>query len=200
MKKSSTVIDFNKDTTVMFGEEQKLIKTTSGHYAIPLTKKRKTIEDSSDEEIETVFACVNTTAPSENEIVKLHRQFGHCHESRLMRLIDSSKIWNDSKQVSRMVKEISENCDVCKRYKKGKLKPIVSIPLASEFNQTVVMDLITYEQGVWVLHSIDLFSRYPTACVRRSKKQDAMVDAILKISISYFGFGQPRKFLADQSR
>ena len=27
--KSSTVIDFNKDMAVMFGEEQKLIKTTS---------------------------------------------------------------------------------------------------------------------------------------------------------------------------
>ena len=31
MKKSSTVIDFDKDTAVMFGEKLKLIKTTSGH-------------------------------------------------------------------------------------------------------------------------------------------------------------------------
>ena len=44
MKKSSTVIDFDKDTAVMFGEKQKLIKTTSGHYAILLTNKRKIIE------------------------------------------------------------------------------------------------------------------------------------------------------------
>ena len=72
---------------------------------------------------------------------------------------------------------------------------MVSIPLASEFNQIVAMDLITYEQGVWILHLIDLFSRYSVACVRRSKKQDVMVDAIMKIWISYFG--QPRKFFAD---
>lgn len=195
MKKSSTVIDFNKDTAVMFGEEQKLIKTSSGHYAIPLTKKRKIIEDSRTEEMKSVFACVNAVAPSKDDIKKLHRQFGHCHESRLLRLIDSSKLWGDMKLVSKIVQDVSENCDICKRYKRRQLRPVVSIPLASEFNQTVAMDLITYEQGVWILHLIDLFSRYSAACVRRSKKQDVMVDAIMKVWISYFG--QPRKFLAD---
>ena len=33
MKKSSTVIDFDKDTALMFGKQQPLVKTTSGHYA-----------------------------------------------------------------------------------------------------------------------------------------------------------------------
>ena len=195
MKKSSTVIDFNKDTAVMFGEEQKLIKTTSGHYAIPLTNKRKIIEDNRTEEMKSVLVCVNTVSPSENEIKKLHRQFGHCHESRLLRLIESSKLWSDMKQVSRIVKEVSESCDVCKRYRRRQLRPVVSIPLASEFNQTVAMDLITIEQGVWILHLIDLFSRYSAACVRRSKKQDVMIDAIMKIWISYFG--QSKRYLAD---
>ena len=41
-----------------------------------------------------------------------------------------------------------------------------------------------------------MFSRYSVACVRRSKKQDVMIDAIMKIWISYFG--QPRRFLADK--
>ena len=94
-----------------------------------------------------------------------------------------------------MLKDVSESCDTCKRYQRRKLKPIVSIPLASEFNETVEMDLITYEQGVWVLHLIDLFSRYSAACVVRSKKQEVMIDAIMKIWISYFG--QSKKYLAD---
>lgn len=153
------------------------------------------IEDSPKEEAKTVFSCLNTAIPSEKDIIKLHRQFGHCHESRLIRLIDSSKIWRNTEQISKIVKEVSENCDVCKRYKRRKLRPIVSIPLASEFNQIVAMDLITYEQGIWILHLIDLFSRYSVACVRRSKKQEVMIDAIMKMWISYFG--QPRKFLAD---
>ena len=136
-----------------------------------------------------------TTSPSTNNIIKLHRQFVHYKESRLLKLIESFKIWNDKEQVSKIVKDVSENCDTWKRYKRRSLKPVVSLPLASEFNQTVAMDLITYEKGVWILHLTDLLSRYSVACVRRSKKQDVMVDAIMKIWISYFG--QPRWFLAD---
>ena len=62
MKKSSTVIDFTKDTAVMFGEEQKLIKTPSGHYAIPLTNKRKLIEVHQHEKPLDVLACFNAIA------------------------------------------------------------------------------------------------------------------------------------------
>ena len=94
-----------------------------------------------------------------------------------------------------MVHEVSSNCDTCKRYRKRNLKPIVSLPLASQFNHTVAMDLITYKQVVWILHLIDLFSRYSVACVRTSKKQEVMIDAFLKTWISYFG--HPKKFLAD---
>ena len=70
-------------------------------------------------------------------MVKLHRQFGHCHESRLMKLIESSNIWNNKEQILKMVKDVSENCTTCKRYKRRKMKPIVSLPLASEFNHKV---------------------------------------------------------------
>ena len=62
-----------------------------------------------------------------------------------MKLIESSNIWNNKQQILKMVKDVSENCTICKRYKRRKLKPIVSLPLASEFNHTVAMDLITYE-------------------------------------------------------
>lgn len=57
------------------------------------------------------------------------------------------------------------------------------------------MDLITYQQGVWILHLVDVFSRYSVACVRTSKKPSSIIDAILKTWISYFG--QPQRFLAD---
>ena len=93
------------------------------------------------------------------------------------------------------MKDVPENCDTCKRYKRRSLKPIVSLSLASEFHQTVAMDQITYEEGVWILNLIDLFSRYSVACVRRSKKQDVMIHAIMKRWISYFG--KPRRLLAD---
>ena len=41
MKKAETVLNFNEDSVTMFGEQQHLLKTSSGHYAIPLTIKEK---------------------------------------------------------------------------------------------------------------------------------------------------------------
>ena len=97
--------------------------------------------------------------------------------------------------MSKILKDVSENCDTYKQYERRSLKPVFSLPLALEFNQTVAMDLIKYQQGVRVLHLIDLFSRYSVACVRRSKKQDVMIHAIMKTWISYFG--QPKRFIAE---
>ena len=80
-------------------------------------------------------------------------------------------------------------------YKRVSSRTIVCLPLASNFNGTVAMDLITYKQGVGILHMIDVFSRYSVACVRRSKKPESITNVILKTWMSYFG--QPKWFLAN---
>ena len=72
---------------------------------------------------------------------------------------------------------------------------MTSLPLANEFNDVVAMDLIVITHGVYILHLIDLFTRYSVACVRNSKRANQIVDAIMKIWVSYFGTA--RCFLAD---
>ena len=106
-----------------------------------------------------------------------------------------SELWQNDDEVLNLVDEISSKCDICKEYKKAPLRPVVGLPLANEFNHTVAMDLITIPQGGWILHLVDVFSRYSVACVRRSKKPASIIDAILKPWISYFGY--PQRFLAD---
>ena len=118
---------------------------------------------------------------------KLHRQFSHCS------VIVSSGI-PDSDILS-LVDSISDTCQICKVYKKPGPKPVVGLPLASQFNHTVAMDLKSYANGVWILHLIDTFTRYSAACVVKSKDEDMVVEAILKILISYFG--RPKQFYAD---
>ena len=145
MKKSSTVIDFDKDTAMMFGKQQPLVKTTSGQYAIPLTKRQQIVETCPTEEVQSVLICTNNSL-TKKEIIKLHREFGQCNEQKLLKLIESAAIWEDRDETKVLVIEVSEECVICKWYKKRKLRPTVSIPLASEFNHTVAMDLITYEQ------------------------------------------------------
>ena len=119
MKKSSTIIDFDKDTAMMFEKQQPLVKTTSGNSAIPLTKRQQIVETCPTEEVQTVLICTNNS-PTKKEIIKLNRQFGHCSEQKLMKLIESAAIWEDGEKMKKWVTEVSEECVICKRYKKKK--------------------------------------------------------------------------------
>ena len=81
---------------------------------------------------------------------------------------------------------MTENCEICKRYKKPPPIPIVGLPLATTLNECVAMDLIVIK-GKYVLHLIDVFTRFSLGCVRNSKKQEVITDAIMKIWIGFFG-------------
>ena len=70
MKMSSTIIDFDKGTAMMFGKQQLLVKT-SGHYAIPLTKRQQIVETCPTEEVQNVLISTNNS-PTKKEIIKLH--------------------------------------------------------------------------------------------------------------------------------
>ena len=73
MKKSSTIIDFDKDTAILFGKQQLLVKTTSGHYAIPLRKRQQIVETCPTEEVQNILICTNNS-PTKKEIIKLRCQ------------------------------------------------------------------------------------------------------------------------------
>ena len=76
--------------------------------------------------------------------LKLYKQFFHCRVEKLVKLIKMSKLWpeEEEKVLGKEVKTISENFNICKIYKKSPSVPLVSIPLASSFNDVVAMDLI----------------------------------------------------------
>jgi len=197
LKMAGTVLDFNHDSALMFGEQQTLIATESGHYAIPLTPAVDSMQ------IDEQITLLNKVHKDENAFdtrksaEKLHRQFGHCSAERLTRLIQTSKLWNEEneKLLSDEVTRVSKECNICKQYKKAPPTPVVCLPLANEFNDVVAMDLIVMKHGVYILHIIDLFTRYSVACVRTSKRPNQIIDAIMKTWVSYFG--TPRRFLAD---
>ena len=196
LKKAKSKFDFDNDSAIIFGEEIRLISTKSGHYAIALNAMKN-----GDEQYHLSLMSTNgnkmINEDAKKVAEKLHRQFGHCTAERLNKLIKDSKLWEHEKEtkVIESVFSISKNCLPCQRFKKTPPVPIVSLPLSSTFNEAVSMDLIVIKQGKYILHIIDMFTRYSAACVRQSKRQEVIVDAIMKIWISYFG--QPGKFLAD---
>ena len=87
-------------------------------------------------------------------------------------------------------------CNMCKRYKCVSPRPIVKFPLATNFNETVALDLKIYENNsIYFMHVIDHTTRFSVARIIRSKKSEEVVNAFFKVWISIFG--TPGKVLSD---
>ena len=131
----------------------------------------------------------------QNIASKLHRQFAHASSSKIKALLTDANIHDD--EIINQLEILDTTCDTCLKYKKKKPKPIVGLPLAKTFNETVAMDLKewSHQPTIWFLHMIDHFSQYSVSCVIHSKRKEVIVDKILKHWIATFG--HPHKFLTD---
>jgi transposase InsO family protein len=126
-------------------------------------------------------------------LVKLHKQFGHATADRLERLLKST----GEKYVDTlgMLQDIVDSCEVCSKYKRPSPRPVVGLPLASTYNETVALDLHQLEKNVWYLHIIDEFSRFSAACVVKSKQSSEIVGKFIQCWIGVHG--APKKVYSD---
>ena len=90
----------------------------------------------------------------------------------------------------------SKNCQVCKRSKRTPARPVVSLPIATEFNEAVAMDLKVWKPGIYFLHLIDMATRFSFAFVVRMKNPETIIQQVM-IMWSSSGLGAPKKFLVD---
>ena len=88
-------------------------------------------------------------------------------------------------QIGKIIIDVVSQCENCKRFKKLTLRPVVVLPKAIEFNQTISADLHYLEPNTWYLHIINKFSRFGNAVIIR-KKDDSM-NMFMKHWISIFG-------------
>ena len=70
---------------------------------------------------------------------KLHRQFGHPTAKKLKKLVQDAEIHDST--LEREIDKVTRECDVCARYRRPCSRPVVSVSLASQFNEAVAMDL-----------------------------------------------------------
>ena len=82
--------------------------------------------------------------------------------------------------------EIEEKCELCKVYAKTPSRPIVGMPMATKFNEKVSMDL-KHWNGRWILHIIDMWSRYTVSIFIDRKKPSYIIDALMTHWIGKFG-------------
>ena len=176
-------IDFGKHQAMIGDEVLELGCNSAGHYVIPLT-------EFADESCNVVFKLTNVLSGDQKEqeakAKKLHRQFCHASKEKLIKLLKSSGC--DIPDFSKAIEKVCDSCDFCRKYKKPFPKPIVRLPTTDKFNNTVCMDLKELEKGkVWILHMVDVATRYTAACIIDSKKKDVVVCRIFQLWIQYFG-------------
>ena len=188
MKRFGVKLDLENDTANIFGKRVELETTSSGHYCLPL--KECIIP------VEGVYLAVGDKHPDEKKkvIQKLHRQFAHPSATSLKALLKSADVLD--KESEEKITEITENCTICKRYKKTPSRPAVCLPLATRFNETVAMDLKEFKPGIYFLHVIDLYTRFSLAKVIKRKLPSVIVDNVILMWIAS-GLGPPEKFLTD---
>ena len=171
MKQLDMKLDFKRDLVTVGDQSLQLDCTTTGHYCLALTIHPD------KHEINFIFSLENladlTQTQKKSKAVKLHKQFSHASKEKLTKLLKDGGCTDT--EFLRCVAECCENCEVCHLHKKAPLKPIVSFPLASKFNQVVCMDLKEHKHlQTWILHLIDASCRYSAACIIKSKQKNVI--------------------------
>ena len=92
------------------------------------------------------------------------------------------------------VEQVTSACQTCVYYKRPSPRPVVSLPLANSFNETVAVDLKSWKQ-VYFLVMVDLATRYCSSVVITNKMTGTVVKALFQAWITTFG--APRQFLMD---
>ena len=117
-------------------------------------------------------------------LLKLHRQFAHQRTNMLIALLKDAGIWREDYEGT--LAQIDEKCELCKIYSKTPSRPVVGMPMASKFNEKFAMDLKQWN-GRWILHIIDMWSRYTLSVFVDRKKPGNIIDALMTQWIGTFG-------------
>ena len=201
MKKANMQINFEDDTAHALGHMTNLSITRNGQYILPLIRATQLLPQvtqrlSLGQQNITLHLSKESKDQSKSAIAeKLHRQFVHAPAEKLIRLLNNAgSPWWEDDELKTHLRSTVKNCQTCKLYKKLPPTPVVGLPLATHFQQTVTMDLKFYH-GWIILYLIDHATRLSVAVQVPSKHPKAILNAILRNWISIYGSAD--QFLTD---
>ena len=175
LKAMKAKVDYETDQAVIFGTPISLTKTSVGHHCVSLLP---------DTEVHSV---INPTVDiiSYDSTLKLHRQYGHPGRLTFVKHLKSAGVWHD--ELATYVDRIYAECNVCKQFSRTPSRPVVSLPLAYEFNEVVSMDLKYWRPGLWILHMVDCYSRFSQSVFITSKRPKAIIESVITNWVGVFG-------------
>ena len=110
MKNIRVKLDLEHDTAEILGKSMALNHTTSGHYCLP-------IDRTAEMHVENVCAVKLLDLDDKERyktVLKLHRQFAHPPEKKLIALMKDSGAWDD--ELSDILKKIHSQCECMQKH------------------------------------------------------------------------------------
>ena len=124
-------------------------------------------------------------------IMKVHKNLGHKSKKQLLLLFKMAEKY-DSK-TKEAIEEVTEECEICRKYKKTPPRPKVAMAKATTANEVISLDLKEFNsEGKYVLYMVDEFSNYIKGKVISNKKPETIIKAFNKAWIEE-GPGIPSK-------
>ena len=112
------------------------------------------------------------------------RNTAHPSKKCLASLLKDAEVWQENYEET--LAQIEEKCELCEIYAKTPSRPIVDMPMATKFNEKVAMDLKQWNNR-WILHIIDMWSRYTVSVFIDIKKPSRVIDTLMTHWIGKFG-------------
>ena len=154
-------------TVILVGEDppSKIYVKNKEKFAKEIGMNSEALRYPADlEEIKGNIALFNLT---EATAKKIHTQFGHARSERVKKLVTDAGVKDE--KFLKLLDDIEDSCETCKRYKKPKPRPAVALALTEEFNGVVSVDLKDVGADK-IFHMIDNATRYSGAALIKNKR------------------------------
>ena len=136
MKRENIKINFQDDTITILNENIPLMATSSGHYAIPITKAKQIINNFERGSTNSITLALSKVKDNYNVALKLHQQFVHPTQDKLLKLINNAgHPLSTSNELKEKIKEVSNTFTTCKLYKKTRTTPAVGLLMTTRFQK-----------------------------------------------------------------
>ena len=147
-KEAKVKPDLENDKAEIFGKLLYLDCLSSVYCCVPLHSTPVNVEECMlAEKIEDI-------RDKQNILNKIHKRFAHPNDRKLKDLMIDAGICDE--EYKGLIVKLDSNCEICKRFQKTPATPAVCLPLASDFNDVVAMDLKSWKKGHHILYLIHL--------------------------------------------
>ena len=189
MKKANMALYLADDEAEVFGKRISLSTTSAGHYVIPLlanTVYQNSCEIPENDVNQVLSIDMLKAGPEESSkaLEKLHRQYGHRPKESFVKLLKSADAWDTA--LGPLLDKVIDGCEGCIKRKRNPDRPSVAMPMASDFNEKVAIDLSVYK-GVFILHMVDMWSRLTVSVPLKRKQPKEVIDKIMQYWVAHYG-------------